>query len=137
MTVDNSPNTHTPPAHTQDFSRFRIGGQLREELKSLGDFGCDDIFYGFPPTFTSGHLDGCKWLFGVQKHARQSWFMIFSPDTIADVCWTNLDELASARSWDYLAPLEPSAADGILTHEAVLSAILAAARRFRNKRPFG
>ncbi len=136
MTLATSSKPHKQLACTRDFSRFRIGQRLRDELENFGDFSCEDILYGFPPTCTSGHLDGCRWLFGVQKHAKQSWFLIFAPDVTAEVRWDNLDDLAFQRSWDYMAALDRSVTNGFLSHEATLSAVLHAARRFRKKRPF-
>ncbi|MGF9565103.1 hypothetical protein AAIH70_16440 [Neorhizobium sp. BT27B] len=129
--------TDATSSKMDDFSRFNITHQLLEKLRSLGDFGCEEIWYGFPPTFTLGHLDGCRWLFGARKHAGQTLFMIFAPETQSHVCWDNLDKLAMERSWEYIKPLKQAANTGVLSHEEALSAILVAARQFRKKRPFG
>lgn len=137
MTTDEVSVAYPESTTESDFADFKITEALRNQLRAVGNFRCDGIRYGYPPTSASGHLDGHRWLFCSQKAASQSWFVIFAAGDAKSVKWDNIKALAYEVSWDHFQRITLLPPHAMMSHDEVLTHILRSVELFRRIRPFG
>lgn len=137
MTTDAVSVTYPKSTTEGDFADFKITEARRNQLYAVGDFACDKIKYGYPPTSACGHLDGYRWLFCLQKAASQTWFVIFAGGDAESVKWDNIKALAYEASWDHFQTIRLLPSHAMMSHDEVLTHILRSVELFRKIRPFG
>ncbi|MGO6895444.1 hypothetical protein ACCT15_16195 [Rhizobium ruizarguesonis] len=132
--TSNRPGKNAALAIPCDFSTFKIDDALRTQLEQVGSFGCDKIWYNeLRKTWTSGHVDGYRWLFAVMG---QEWFfLVFSRGDAEYVTWDNSNKLSFEESWELVRDLEPEFPE-FLSHTQVFECLLKGIAEFRAAKPF-
>jgi len=134
IVVPNPPAAADDATRLSEFGKFRIDDALRQRLRAVEGFGCDEIEYGYPTTCASGHIDGHRWLFGVM--VGQWVFQVFPHGDPDEINWNNYSQLGHLDGWYCAHDMDEARQNGILPHDAVFACLLIGIAEFRAERPF-